>query len=161
MGDFLTLLLFFLIYLIAGFSKKKKKKQVPEKKKAPMKTRAQGERRDRRAAVRDAQTMDGFSAAFAEGYGHAKEPCGEQRIHLHDVSQEKFLEAAEGEDPCHFGGEQASRDIAGADQELEQAHDAQEALRQDVLRGVIMSEILMRPHERRAMQRSRQEYHGY
>ncbi|MBQ8619966.1 MAG: hypothetical protein IJ418_20995 [Clostridia bacterium] len=156
MEDFLTLLLIFIIYLIAGFSKKKKTKQAPAKKKAPMRTRAQGEQRDVRAALRDRQTMDGFSSAFAEPAAREDAPCAQQRIHLHEVSQQKLREAAEGEDPCHLGGEAAQEDGA-----YSEADGAQEALRQDVLRGVIMSEILTRPQERRAMQRSRREYHGY
>lgn len=162
MDDFLSLLLFFLIYLIVGFSKKKKRKpSSAQKRSGPMRTRARGEQRDRRAAAQDAQTMDGFSAAFADRNKSDEAPCSERRIHLHDVSQVQMQVAAEGDDPCHFGGEQVSADLAGADGTPEGTHEAQEALRQDVLRGVVMSEILMRPHERRAMQRSRREYHGY
>lgn len=153
MEDFPLLLLFFIIYLIAGSSKKKKNKASGRMPTSPMRTRAQGEKQDTRAFIRNKQTREGFDAAF----DMQADPCDRRRIHLHEVAQTKISAAAEGEDPCHFGGEQMQPEAAQDDS----MNDMQDALGQDVLRGMIMSEILMRPQERRALQRSRREYHGY
>lgn len=151
MEDFPILLIFLVFYLIAGSSGKKKKgRRAGNSKAGPMRTHAQGEQWDQKAVQRDKQTLEGFETAFEKLKGDAD--CQQQRIHLHDVSQTDMLTAAEGEDPCHGGDSAAQR--VGFDAEPEE-NEAQRSLREDVLRGVIMSEILMRPHERRALQRSR------
>ena len=160
MEDFPLLLLFFIFYLIAGSSKKKKKKQSSAKRQSPMRSRAQGEQRDIRALIRDAQTKRGFEAAFA-GQQAEQQPCEEQRIHLHDVTLTQLDQAGEGDDPCHFGGEIMKESICESEMESSEADSSREAFRRDVLRGVIMSEVLIRPHERKALQRSRQRTNGY
>ena len=115
-----------------------------------MRTRAQGEQADRRAQERDQQTQAGFGDAFDHSWQHAeKMPCQEQPMHLHEVSQQQFLSAAEGEDPCHAGG------VSRKDEFFDVQNTEHDTLAQDVLRGVIMSEILMRPHERAALRRGR------
>ena len=61
-------------------------------------------------------------------------------------------QAGEGEDPCHAGG-------APKRPEPDEAYEPTEeearraAFQSDVLRGVIMSEILTRPGERAAVRR--------
>ena len=157
MEDFPLLILFFIIYLVASSSSGKKKKQKRSAgRQGPMRNRTQGEQRDARAQQRDRRTKEGFHTAFEAS---SDEKCCEQkRMHLHQVSEEKMQRAAEGEDPCHVGGIQDAMDLR---QEALLEEDAQQPIGQDVLRGVIMSEILMRPHERRAMQRSRQRTNGY
>jgi len=150
LGDLISLIIVFSLYLVAASGRKKKGKKgthVRERRK-PMRTRAQGERADRREAQRDQQTHAGFADAFEHD---ERKSCAAQRMHLHEVSQQQFAHAAEGEDPCHAGG---------AALQEEQSFDLQgdinhEALAQDVLRGVIMSEILTRPHERAALRRGR------
>ncbi|MBE5798876.1 MAG: hypothetical protein E7321_02880 [Clostridiales bacterium] len=152
MEDFPILFLFLIIYLVAASSGKKKSKR-----KNTMRSRSQGEQADVRARRRDRQTQEGFDAAFAEKSvtRPAQDACDPRQMHLHKVTQTQMHEAHEGEDPCHVGGIQAQTPVeAGAVWDDE----AQMQLRQDVLRGVIMSEILMRPDERRALQRKR--YHG-
>lgn len=69
--------------------------------------------------------------------------CDQRRMHLHEVSSEQMQYAAEGEDPCHVGS-------APEDHEMNEDESEQEIgqFGQDVLRGVIMSEILTRPCER-------------
>lgn len=161
MDDFPLLILFFIFYLIAGSSGKKKKKKTGSKaRQQSMRTRAQGEQRDMRALERERQTMAGFGAAFASKPEKNTAACEEGRIHLHEVSQTQLRDAAEGEDPCHAGGERIQTADA-ADTAWSETDETQEAPRQDMLRGVIMSEILTRPQQRRALQRSRREYHGY
>ena len=83
------------------------------------------------------------------------EDCEKERLHLHQVSQDQMEYAGEGEDPCHKGGE-----IMEERAESEDAYQLQERVgigmgAQEILQGVIMSEILTRPQQRRAMQRSR------
>ena len=153
MEDGWLLIVFFILYLVAGSSGKKKKTRCrpDEAQRSPMRTRAQGEQLDMRVMQRDQQTMEGFGETFVQR--HDAQRCEGDRIHLHEVSD--MLSAAEGEDPCHGGDSAARPDLF--DISLE-ADEAQRQLREDVLRGVIMSEILTRPHERRL--RQRKEYHG-
>lgn len=147
MEDFPILLLFLILYLITAFSGNKKKKR----KRGSMRTRAQGEQMDVREAMHTRQTKVGFDEAFSQ---HVDEPdtCDMKRIHLHAVDQAQFSRAQEGEDPCHAGGVTGQND---APEELMQEMPGNSAPSQDVLHGVIMSEILMRPHERAAMRRGR------
>lgn len=158
MEDFPLLILFFIIYLIAGSSGKKKNKQRSHAhdRRGPARSQAQGEQMDARAKAQDRMTQAGFQTAFDAAHEELAHPA---RMHLHEVTNEQMLRAAEGEDPCHAGGIQ---DAMNSDLDRRPEDDLwQDAGRQDVLRGVIMSEILMRPHERRAMQRSRQRTNGY
>ena len=155
MEDFPILLIFFIFYLIAGFSGKKKKGHRTAKS-GPMRTRAQGEQIDNKTTQRNRHTLEGFESAFEQTKSYEEADCEGDRIHLHNVSQAAMLHAAEGEDPCHGGNSAVQGGFDFAQDESETLLE----LREDVLRGVVMSEILMRPHERRALQRSRREYHG-
>lgn len=149
MEDFPLLVLFFIIYLIAGSSSRKKNKNR-QARRGPMRTRSQGEQLDMRAFLRDMQTKEGFQTAFSEGQDSDEPSCAQKRMHLHEVTDEQMLHAAEGEDPCHAGGAPSP----ALETEIHPEEEQQE-LAQDVLRGVIMGEILMRPHERAAMRRRR------
>ena len=86
------------------------------------------------------------------------DPCNKEEqppIHLHQVTEQEFEAAQEGDDPCHAGGLTAVR------LEHHDGEDASEAdleamrLDSDILRGVIMREVLMRPAERAALRRIR------
>ena len=155
MEDSPILLLFLIIYLIAASSgskkkgnKKKKTFPHPEKRRGPMRTRAQGEQLDWRSILKAQQTHQGFFEAF-DSHEPQTEVCENRPIHLHEASQEKMMQAAEGEDPCHAGGSdqnEASEEVCGVWQD-----EAQNALAQDVLRGMVMSEILTRPQQRAAL----------
>lgn len=163
MEDFPLLLLFFIIYLIASSSGKKKSKKSKgnspsARRTGPMRPRSQGESRDARAQEKDKAAQEGFRTAFSEAAVQADHSCDRSRLHLHEVTSEQMLSAAEGEDPCHAGGIQTPIDLQS---ERPIGDEAQQLLGEDVLRGVIMSEILMRPSERRALQRSRQRTNGY
>ena len=83
------------------------------------------------------------------------DPCeqeAELRIHLHHADEQAMEQAGEGEDPCHAGA-------APKRPEPDEAYEPTEeearraAFQSDVLRGVIMSEILTRPGERAAVRR--------
>ena len=153
LGDVISLIIVFALYLIAASGRTKKGKRGAGKRpqRSPMRTRAQGEQADRRAAERDRQTRAGFDNAFEQTMQTAQKACDEQPMHLHAVSQRQFADAAEGEDPCHVGG--AARHEHSSYDSYDEA--SSETLAQDVLRGVIMSEILTRPHERAVLRRGR------
>ena len=83
------------------------------------------------------------------------DPCeqeAEPRIHLHHADEQAMEQVGEGEDPCHAGA-------APKRPEPDEAYEPTEeearraAFQSDVLRGVIMSEILTRPGERAAVRR--------
>ena len=88
------------------------------------------------------------------------------RIHLHEVTSDVLDAAGEGEDPCHAGGEDAFAAHAQPERDGGEAMpasadaDFRQELARDVLRGVIMSEILTRPCERRATYRNGRGVNG-
>ena len=168
MKDSPILLIFLIIYLIAASSGRKrngakKKPQMKaslgreaERRKSPLRTHAQGEQEGWRSTMRARQAQQGFHEAF-DAHGPEERDCESQPIHLHDVGQAQMTLAGEGEDPCHAGGRGAEPSEAAVVQ-----GETHSVLAQDVLRGVIMSEILTRPHERAAQYaaRRRNGYHG-
>ena len=150
MEDFLGLIILIIYFFAAASSKKKKAK----KKKQTV------QRRNRRKAAFE-QAFGEASAPAASDvddrmetpYQHETVHCEERRIHLHDVAQEAFAQSGEGEDPCHAGG--APEDVPDDAFWIEEERDAQRAFAQDVLRGVVMSEILTRPCDRAPLQKNR------
>ena len=98
----------------------------------------------------DAVRGPGALAADAEDAAFPEEDCEAHApgLHLHAVTQERLRTAGEGEDPCHAGG--AVRPAAQREPVPDDAEHAQdnEAAR-ELLRGVILSEILERPCARR------------
>ena len=66
-------------------------------------------------------------------------------VHLHDVTQEQMNLAQEGEDPCHAGSAPA---LTAEETPQTLGDPLRGALADDLLRGVIMSEILTRPCQR-------------
>ena len=59
-------------------------------------------------------------------------------------------QAGEGEDPCHAG---AAPERPPMDDETKETDVQRAAFESDVLRGVVMSEVLTRPSERAALRR--------
>ena len=92
-----------------------------------------------------------------EHAGEGEDPCHEgdlrparQGMRFRSVSQEGFSLAEEGEDPCHTGEAPRREESPVYDSPiLSQGDDRAQALRRQVLSGVIMSEVLRRPQERR------------
>lgn len=148
MDDFLGFLVM-VIYLIAVFSGKKKKNQKAKQKQRRNFERAFASRaqENRRQMERGAKT-DVLSAEAIWFPEH--EACEAQRVHLHTVTQQQMHEAGEGEDPCHAGSATEIPD----ETILTSEEETDSELAKDVLRGVIMSEILMRPCERMAIKRN-------
>lgn len=137
MRDFpiLPILLILYVIAVAGGRKKKTTKQNRQRQR-PARAVSRTQTREERPRTRTEQTAQGFSTAFA---------------------RKQSAPVPEGEDPCHPAPKceqvQADRQAREPEQETEP-----DALAQDVLRGIVMSEILTRPCERRA--RNRQGYHG-
>ena len=151
MEDILSLIAVILVFIISAAGNKKNREKKRQKKL---------ERRQRRAA--DAQPAQTASAGASAAQASAKKPepraaqpalhqepdCEKRPLHLHSVSQQAMEGAGEGEDPCHSGGRPAEmHDDAPAAQPNE--------LAQELLRGIIVSEILTRPCERMAQKRNR------
>lgn len=145
-------LIFVVIYLVATISEKtkKRKKKAEEKAKQtvlPTQAFESGENEE-----------DDLSEEQPAEEMIFDDPCKQEEqppIHLHQVTEQQFEAAQEGEDPCHAGGAVTMR-LEHHDEEHMTETDA-ENMRQDseILRGVIMSEVLMRPAERTALRRIR------
>ena len=151
MGEMLRYLLvaaFFVIVEVIAVGKKKKKRPAaklhePKRAAPPEMPQKQADETSRERA-RVFEQADEFD-----------DPCeqeAEPRIHLHHADEQAMEQAGEGEDPCHAGA-------APKRPEPDEAYEPTEeearraAFQSDVLRGVIMSEILTRPGERAAVRR--------
>jgi len=161
--DIISLIVVFIIYLVSAGSGKKKRRKNKERRRRAFEQmrRRQEEASAPPQSVQSApqkRAQDSRKTAIQqelEARG-AAQPCSDaQRIHLHEVSQQQMNAAAEGEDPCHHG-EASPLLEEETDSPIydEQTGKNRQAMAQDVLRGVIMSEILTRPSERRRIQRS-------
>lgn len=154
MGEMLRYLLvaaLFVIVEVIAVGKKKKKRPAaklhePKRAAPPETTQKQADEtaRERARVFEQADEADEFD-----------DPCeqeAEPRIHLHHADEQAMEQAGEGEDPCHAGA-------APKRPEPDEAYEPTEeearraAFQSDVLRGVIMSEILTRPGERAAGRR--------
>lgn len=98
----------------------------------------------------------GVLAAGAADTAFPEEDCSVHApgLHLHAATQEQMNAAGEGEDPCHAGG--APRRASEREPIPDAAETAADcAAARELLRGVILSEILERPCERRARLQNR------
>ena len=156
MGEMLLYLLvaalFVMVQVAAGGKKKKKKgsSNRPPVKKTEARQAAPTDRPEAKTAEERAHVFERHEAQ--SGFD---DPCDSEdapRIHLHQADQQTMEQAGEGEDPCHAGA-------APKRPEPDEAYEPTEeearraAFQSDVLRGVIMSEILTRPGERAAVRR--------
>ena len=156
MGEMLRYLfvaaLFVMVQVAAGGKKKKKKggPNRPPVKKTEAGQAAPTERPEAKTAEESARVF--MKAPWEETFD---DPCDSEdapRIHLHQVDEQTMEQAGEGEDPCHVGSAPKRPPLDDEDEPMEE--DARRAAFQsDVLRGVIMSEILTRPAERAAVRR--------
>lgn len=139
MKDFPILPILLILYVIA-VSGRKKKKNKRQQRPARAASRAEAHRE------RTMQTEQGFDTAFERT----------QRVTVLDHAQPAPV--PEGEDPCHPAPKRAGVKQEAESDSVQVDEPQTNPLAQDLLRGVIMSEILTRPSERRA--RNRQGYHG-
>ena len=151
MDDFLSILLVAVFYVFIAVSGNKKKKAKNAKRRA---SRVRGAMFEQ--AFEDIEVESAMTSVMPEPDAQAlNEVCEGNRIHLHDVTQQQFHESAEGEDPCHRGSAPAAESGCAEDAfSYDAQEEQQDALAQDILRGVILSEILQRPAERAAIRRN-------
>ena len=154
MGEMLRYLLvaaFFVIVEVIAVGKKKKKRPAAKlhesKRAAPPEmpqNQADETARERARVFEQADEADEFD-----------DPCeqeAEPRIHLHHADEQAMEQAGEGEDPCHVGAAPKRLPLDDGD-EPEALDEQHAAFQSDVLRGIIMSEVLTRPNERAALRR--------
>ena len=154
MGEMLRYLLvaalFVMVQVVAGGKKKKKSsakgsvyREFEPKKVEPIN--------------QPEKTAEESARVFMEGEGESgfDDPCDsedEPRIHLHQADEQTMEQAGEGEDPCHAGAAPKRPSLDDEDEPME-TDTRRAAFERDVLRGVIMSEVLTRPSERAALRR--------
>ncbi len=162
-------------------SKKKKAKQAGRQASKP------ATRPERSTVTSSAMPKDEFApkGAFAPKAGQPAKPasrqtlieqekgarCESKPMHLHDVTQAQMHAAGEGEDPCHKGGDgpvtrrkTAARTTSASEDSpvyaspiYDDEDERRERLREDFVRGIVMSEILMTPKQRQALRRAEAE----
>ena len=144
-------LIFVVIYLVATISEKTKKRKKKAEEKAKQTVLPT------QAFESSEKEEDDLSEEQPAEERVFNDPCKQEEqppIHLHQVTEQQFEAAQEGDDPCHAGGVTAVRLEHHDGEDAPEAADL-EAMRldSDILRGVIMSEVLMRPAERAALRR--------
>ena len=153
MGEMLLYLLVaaLLVMVQVAAGGKKKKKGGPNRppvKKTEVRQGAPTERPEAKTAEERARGFERHEAQ--SGFD---DPCDSEdapRIHLHQADQQTMEQAGEGEDPCHAG---AAPERPPMDDETREEDGQRAAFESDVLRGVVMSEVLTRPSERAALRR--------
>ena len=137
MKDFPILPILLILYVIAVSGGKKKKNRQRQR-------HARAASRDDARSARTMQTEQGFDTAFERT----------QRAPVIDKVQRTPV--PEGEDPCHPAPERADARAQTPESDDVQMNEPQiNPLAQDLLRGVIMSEILTRPCDRAAQRQYR------
>ena len=153
MGEMLLYLLvaaLLVMVQVAAGGKKKKKKGSPNR--PPVKKTEAGQAATERP---EAKTAEESARVFErhEAQSGFDDPCDSEdapSIHLHQADQQTMEQAGEGEDPCHAG---AAPERPPMDDETREEDVQRAAFESDVLRGVVMSEVLTRPSERAALRR--------
>lgn len=153
MGEMLLYLLvaaLLVMVQVAAGGKKKKKGSLNRSpmKKTEVRQGAPTEQPEAKTAEESARVFERHEAQ--SGFD---DPCDSEdapRIHLHQADQQTMEQAGEGEDPCHAG---AAPERPPMDDETREEDGQRAAFESDVLRGVVMSEVLTRPSERAALRR--------
>ena len=149
MEDFIGIIVVVLIALVSASGKKKKAEKLARQRKQAEKPREA--KLDQAFAPKQAETLKRQAERQAPKKAVREADCDKRPLHLHEVSQPQMAQAGEGEDPCHAGSHPL--------EELSSVYEPQTAqidLRgPELVRGVIMSEILRRPCERMAERHDR------
>lgn len=155
MGDFLGMLIIFVIYMSVAAAGNKKKKAKNEKQRAARSRDTAFEQAFSGAKRENAQgRMPGshMRTSHVTDEGKPLADCASSRIHLHETTQQQMHMAGEGEDPCHAGSAPSMPEPPAFSYDEE--HTERIDFAQDMVRGVIMSEILTRPCDRAAIRRN-------
>ncbi len=150
MEDFIGIIVLVVIWLVAASGRKGKKADKPRAQRQK-EQKARGTSFEQAFARRAQAEQKGAPAQQPVSPAPVREPdCERRPIHLHEATQHQMAQAAEGEDPCHPGS---------APQEpspiFEPERTQVDPRAQELLRGVIMSEILTRPCDRAAQRQYR------
>jgi len=164
--DLISIVVLILYFVVASTSKKKKKQDKAQKR-AARKRAVQFERAFEKMLEENAEQAATAPEAESENKPvphevrteeEGEDPCHEEMLapkkpamHLRIASQEEMHAAGEGEDPCHFGAalEETAFDEESPVYRSPIFHtEDKDAFAQDVLRGVVMSEVLRRPQRR-------------
>lgn len=146
------------IYLVAiSAASKNKKKKKEQQRAAKMQAAVQFDQAFGRQMQREPLQDQTAQQLRMEIKGEGEDPChveilGGQRasMRMHSASQAQMQAAGEGEDPCHVG--QAAMPLEESPVYRSPILDTEEsqAFARDVLGGIVMSEVLTRPCQRRA-----------
>lgn len=153
MGEMLLYLLVAALLVMVQVAAGGKKKKKGSLNRSPMKkTEA---RQGAPTEQPEAKTAEESARVFErhEAQSGFDDPCDSEdapRIHLHQADQQTMEQAGEGEDPCHAG---AAPERPPMDDETREEDGQRAAFESDMLRGVVMSEVLTRPSERAALRR--------
>ena len=151
MEDFIGIIVLVLIALVSASGKKKKKAEKPARQRRQAE-KPRDARFDQAFAQKAAETRSSMQAERqAPGKAEHEADCTRRPLHLHEVTPRQMEAAGEGEDPCHAGYHAPEEPSPIYAPEAAQA----DFRAQELLRGVIMSEILKRPCERMAERHDR------
>lgn len=148
MEDLFGLVILLLFWFLSAASKGKKKKQIRRER---MQQEAQSVRLRHEENAKEDHALENEQRPLC-----VREDCSTERLHLHTVSSQELDAADEGEDPCHQGGfgiPDEAHHVLGAVEAAEEL-EADAELAGDLLRGIVFSEILTRPAERRMIKRN-------
>ena len=150
MEDFIGIIVLVLIVLVSASGKKKKAEKPARQRKQAEKPRETGF--EQAFARKQSEALKQQVERKATGEVRREADCDRRPLHLHEVSQQQMNAAGEGEDPCHAG-------YHALQEEPSPVYEPDAALAdprgQELVRGVIMSEILKRPCERMAERHDR------
>ena len=144
MEDFIGIIVVVLIALVSASGKKMKAEKLARQRKQAEQPREA--KLDQAFAPKQAETLKRQAERQAPEKAVREADCDKRPLHLHEVSQPQMAQAGEGEDPCHAGYHAPEEPSPIYAPEAAQA----DFRAQELLRGVIMSEILKRPCERMA-----------
>ena len=152
MEDFIGIVVLVVIWMVAA-SGSRKKKAEKQKKKQPAQREARFEQAfaKAQAAARPAQTAQPTLPVQPTQPVQPRETdCSSRPLHLHEVTPRQMELAGEGEDPCHAGHAPLEPSPI-----LETEAVQADPRAQELVRAVVMSEILKRPCERMAERHNR------
>lgn len=150
MEDFIGIIVLVLIALVSASGKKKKKAEKPARQRRQAE-KPRDARFDQAFARKQAEALKQQAERLAPGKAEHEADCDRRPLHLHEVTPRQMEAAGEGEDPCHAGYHAPEEPSPIYAPEAAQA----DFRAQELLHGVIMSEILKRPCERMAERHDR------
>ena len=150
MEDFIGIIVLVLIALVSASGKKKKKAEKPARQRRQAE-KPRDARFEQAFARKQAEALKQQAERLAPGKAGHEADCDRRPLHLHEVTPRQMEAAGEGEDPCHAGYHAPEEPSPIYAPEAAQA----DFRAQELLRGVIMSEILKRPCERMAERHDR------